>query len=101
MTAMSRPAISPRDQERPFGDDELFFSTTDRKGIISSANDVFVRVSGHPRDALIGSAHNIIRHPDMPRAGCKLLWDHLGAGGPFAGYVKNLAPTAVTTGSSR
>ena len=44
-----RPATaSPLDQERPFGADELFFSTTDRKGVILNGNDVFVRVSGHP-----------------------------------------------------
>jgi len=88
---MARPTTSPRDQERPFGHDELFFSTTDRKGVISGGNDVFVRVSGHAREQLIGSAHNIIRHPDMPRAVFKLLWDYLDADRPFAGYVKNMA----------
>jgi aerotaxis receptor len=89
---MARPKITPRDQERPFALDELFFSITDQKGIIRSGNDVFVRVAGYERvEELIGEPHNVIRHPDMPRAVFKLLWDYLGQGKVFAGYVKNVA----------
>ena len=61
------------------------------KGIILSGNDVFVRMSGYSRETLVGAAHNIIRHPDIPQAVFKLLWDYLEAGKPFAGYVKNMA----------
>lgn len=89
---MARPKIQPREHERPFEFDELFFSTTDQKGIILSGNDVFARVAGYDSVAeLVGQPHNIIRHPDMPRAVFKLLWDTLKAGEPFAGYVKNMA----------
>jgi len=89
---MARPKIVPRDHERRFDFHELFFSTTDQKGIILSGNEVFSRVAGYDSvDELIGQPHNIIRHPDMPRAVFKLLWDTLKAGEPFAGYVKNLA----------
>lgn len=83
---------TPRDQERPFHIDELFFSTTDRKGIIQSGNSVFARVAGYGRvENLIGKPHNIIRHPDMPRAVFKLLWDEINQNKPFVGYVKNMA----------
>jgi aerotaxis receptor len=88
---MARPTVVPRNHERPFGPHELFFSITDRKGVIRSGNEVFVRISGHPHERLIGTAHNIIRHPDMPRAVFKLLWDTIDKGQPFAGYVKNMA----------
>lgn len=88
---MARPTVAPTGLERQFDPHELFFSTTDAKGVILSGNDVFVRVSGHPREELLGSAHNIIRHPDMPQAVFKLLWDYLDAGKSFAGYVKNMA----------
>lgn len=84
-------AASPIDRESPFDVSELFFSTTNRKGIIEAGNDVFVRVSKHPEAELIGSPHNIIRHPDMPRAAFKLLWDTLLGGDPIAAYVKNMA----------
>lgn len=83
--------ITPVNEPREFGINELFFSTTDRKGIITFGNDVFARVSGHPAAQLPGAPHNLIRHPDVPRAVFKLLWDHLLAGRPIAAYVKNMA----------
>ena len=88
---MARPSITPINQEREFHIDELFFSTTDKKGVIRSGNDVFVRVSGYsPVEELIGQPHNIIRHPDMPRCVFKLLWDYIQAGKGIAAYVKNM-----------
>jgi PAS domain S-box-containing protein len=84
--------ITARNEERPFRADELFFSTTDEKGVIRSGNEVFARVSGYDDvRELIGRPHNIIRHPDMPRAVFKLMWDFLKGGNSFAGYVKNMA----------
>lgn len=83
--------VTPRDREAIFELDELFFSTTDFKGIITAGNEVFVRVSGWPVDQLVGKAHNIVRHPDMPRAVFSLLWDYLQAGKPIVAYVRNMA----------
>ena len=88
---MARPQVTPIPVERPFAAHELFFSTTDRKGLIRSGNQIFVRVSAYPLEALLGAPHNVIRHPDMPRAVFRLLWDHLERGRSFAGYVKNMA----------
>jgi PAS domain S-box-containing protein len=83
--------MAPTALERSFALDELFFSTTDRKGIIRSGNRVFARVSAYDADELLGAPHNIIRHPDMPRAVFDLLWDYLGADRPIAAFVKNMA----------
>ena len=80
-----------RNRERRLADGELFFSTTDAKGLITAGNRVFERVSGYSLDELIGRAHNIVRHPDMPRAVFQVLWDTIGAGQPVAAYVKNRA----------
>lgn len=88
---MERGGVTPTGRESQFGIDELFFSRTDRKGIILSGNDVFVRVSGWSEERLIGAPHNIIRHPDVPRAVFRLLWDNLLEGQPVAAYVKNMA----------
>jgi PAS domain S-box-containing protein len=87
------PPVStvPVDRARPFAIDELFFSTTDAKGVICSGNDVFARVSGLELEDLVGKAHNVVRHPDMPRAVFRTFWDALGAGRGVAAYVKNLA----------
>lgn len=79
------------DEPRAFAVDELFFSTTDPRGIITSGNEVFVRISGYSTAELVGRAHNIIRHPDMPRAAFRLVWDRLKAGQPAAALVKNRA----------
>ncbi len=86
-----RSAPPPSEAWRYFGIEELFFSTTDDKGIILAGNHVFERVSAYSRAELIGAPHNLIRHPDMPRCVFKLLWDEIGAGRIIAAYVKNLA----------
>ncbi len=87
----NKRGIEPKNSESPFALDELFFSITDPKGIILTGNDVFQRVSKLPRKELIGKPHNIIRHPDMPRAIFKAVWSTIKQGKPFVGYVKNMA----------
>lgn len=81
----------PTTEERLVTARELFFSTTDRRGVIRSGNSVFSRIAQIPLEELLGSPHNIIRHPDMPAAAFKVMWDRLLAGKPMAAYVKNLA----------
>ncbi len=83
--------IQPVNLPCDFKFNEMFFSTTDLKGVIQSINGVFARVSGYQQEELCGKPHNIIRHPDMPRAVFALLWGNLKKGLPFAGYVKNMA----------
>lgn len=94
-THSTRTRVTPLDREEPLAPHELFFSTTDPKGVITSGNDVFVRVSGHPLGELLGTAHNIIRHPDMPRAVFATMWEHLGRRQPIAAYVKNISATGT------
>lgn len=79
------------DEPRAFAADEIFFSTTDARGVITSGNDVFVRISGYDTTELLGRAHNLIRHPDMPRAAFRLVWGQLRAAQPVAALVKNRA----------
>ncbi|MCK7544098.1 methyl-accepting chemotaxis protein [Marinobacter bryozoorum] len=64
-------------------------STTTLKGVITHCNDDFEEISGFTRDELIGQAHNIIRHPDMPQSVFKAMWDTISAGKPWMGVVKN------------
>ncbi len=86
-----RSSIEIIDQERAFEIDELFFSITDKKGIIKRCNDVFTRISAYETDEVIGAPHSILRHPDMPRVVFQLLWKTIEAGQTIAAYVKNLA----------
>jgi PAS domain S-box-containing protein len=64
-------------------------SKTDTKGIITYVNDLFCEVAGYSREELIGKPHNIVRHPDMPKAAFKNLWDTIQAGEVWSGKVKN------------
>lgn len=88
-------AIGVADQQaeqfHTFGVDELFFSTTNRKGIIEKSNAIFEQISHYSHEELVGAPHNIIRHPDMPSGAFKLVWEQLQAGQPVCAYVKNLA----------
>jgi PAS domain S-box-containing protein len=71
--------------------DDLIVSKTDLTGRITYANDVFCKVSGYSETELLGQQHSIIRHPDMPRAVFKYLWDTIAGGHEVFAYVKNLA----------
>ncbi len=76
-------------QERTYGEDRIIISTTDLKGIITYANEDFIDISGFSREELLGKNHNIVRHPDMPPAAFKDLWDTIQGGKPWRGIVKN------------
>lgn len=75
--------------EYPIDDDTLILSTTDTKGRITYVNQTFIDVSGFSTEELIGKAHNIVRHPDMPPQAFEDLWRTLQAGKPWTGLVKN------------
>ncbi|MBB6252258.1 methyl-accepting chemotaxis protein [Nitrospirillum iridis] len=69
--------------------DELLVSRTDTSGRITYANRAFVRVSGYSHEELLGAPHNLVRHPDMPKAAFADLWATIRAGRPWDGLVKN------------
>lgn len=75
--------------ERALGADELFFSTTDARGVIQQGNSVFVRISGYSLDEIVGAPHNLVRHPDMPAGVFRIMWAWLEAGRPVGAYVCN------------
>lgn len=70
---------------------DLIVSKTDRRGIITYANDVFIRMCGYTEAELLGQPHAIIRHPHMPRCVFKLLWDTIAARQEIFAYVVNRA----------
>ncbi len=83
------PSYATDGAEMPFGIEEMFFSKTDKRGVIDDFNDVFVRVSGFSGEDLCGAPHKILRHPDMPKAVFWLLWTGLQNGEAVGAYVKN------------
>ena len=86
---MSRRNSQIIDEEVTFGASQELVSTTDTRGVVTYANDIFCKVAGFEESELIGKNHNIVRHPDMPSAAFKDMWDHLKKGNPWRGAVKN------------
>ena len=82
---------TPINHEVPFPDNEFIVSKTDLKGKITYGNALFIKLSGYTEEELLGAPHSILRHPDMPKAVFKLLWDTIAAGNEIFAYVKNLA----------
>ena len=76
-------------QEVKLTANDQLISTTDRRGVITYVNQRFVEVSGYSEAELIGSHHNMVRHPDMPQAAFKEMWSKLELGQSWRGVVKN------------
>ncbi|MCL4757438.1 MAG: PAS domain-containing protein [Rhodocyclaceae bacterium] len=81
---------------QPVTDREVFLeegvpivSRTDLRGVITYVNEAFVAISGFTEAELVGTAHNLVRHPDMPPAAFEDLWSTLKTGKPWMGLVKN------------
>ena len=83
----SHPYVSQ--QNTPLDDDITLMSTTDLQSYITHANDTFVQVSGYQLNELLEKPHNLVRHPDMPKAAFADMWYTLKQGEPWSGIVKN------------
>jgi PAS domain S-box-containing protein len=82
--------ITPNNNEKTFEKSVLLVTKTDLKGKITYANKAFMNIVQMSESELIGSPHNIIRHPDMPSIIFKLLWSYLQEGKEIHAYVKNI-----------
>ena len=70
-------------------DDLFLLSETDAKGVITYSSESFAKIANYSIEELVGQPHNLVRHPDMPRAAFKMLWDAVQAKGFWTGIVKN------------
>ncbi|RQO51357.1 chemotaxis protein [Variovorax sp. KBW07] len=77
------------DTEYELAEGEALVSRTDLKGRITYVNPAFVQASGYAVGELMGKAHNIVRHPDVPAEAFADLWQTLGQGLPWTGLIKN------------
>ncbi len=71
-------------------------SRTDTAGIITFVNDEFCKISGYTKDELIGSNHNIVRHPSVPMLEFKKLWETIKNKETYKSTVKNLNKNGTT-----
>jgi PAS domain S-box-containing protein len=72
-----------------FGDHEFIVSKTDLFGKITYGNELFVDISAYSESELLGSPHNILRHPEMPGSIFKYLWDKIKERKEVFAYVIN------------
>lgn len=77
------------EQEFTYPSDYKIVSITDPSSIIKYSSPHFNEVAGYDEGELLGQPHNVIRHPDMPKAAFKDLWTHIQSGRHWMGMVKN------------
>lgn len=75
--------------EYTLNDQAHLVSSTNKKGQITHCNDEFIEASGFTKEELLGSPHNIVRHPDMPPAAFEGMWKKFKSGKHWQGLVKN------------
>ena len=88
---MSVPRPIPTGKEIKLNPKQYIVSKTDTTGKIIYGNDYFSEISGYKETELIGQPHNILRHPDMPKAVFYLMWQYLQNGRNIMAVVKNLS----------
>lgn len=79
--------VTDRQVELP--ENANILSTTDVSSHITYVNPDFIQISGFTEQELLGTSHNIVRHPDMPPAAFGQMWSTLKRGRSWMGLVKN------------
>jgi len=85
---VTRP--EPTDVEHEVKSIDLIVSKSDAEGNITYVNPIFIKISGYSQASLLEKPHAILRHPDMPKAVFRYLWENIKEGRDVMAYVKNL-----------
>ena len=75
--------------QKMMGENDFIVSKTDLKGRITYVNKIFMDMAEYSEEELLGKAHSIIRHQEMPKAVFKLLWDMIQNGDEIFAFVLN------------
>ena len=89
ITGLEITKPQPINEEVPFNGG-VMITETDKAGIITYANRKFRELTGYTKEELIGTPHSINRHPDMPKAAFKGMWEMIKDGNYWEGFVKNM-----------
>jgi methyl-accepting chemotaxis protein len=76
-------------KEQQFSSSDILLSTTNIDSRIKYANKSFCDIAGYSLNEMQDKPHNMVRHPDMPKAAFKDLWSFIQAGNSWMGPVKN------------
>ena len=84
---MTRP--QPTNTQHEVKNVDLIVSKSDAEGNITYVNPIFIKISGYSQANLLEQPHAILRHPDMPKAVFKYLWDTIATKQEVFAYVIN------------
>ena len=82
--------VIPTQVETQLQENDLIVSRTDVKGRIIYCNSAFMVYAGYNEEEILGQPHNLVRHPDMPKAIFRMMWNTLKEKKEFFGFIKNL-----------
>ncbi|MGE4294479.1 MAG: EAL domain-containing protein [Campylobacterales bacterium] len=71
-------------------DESNIVTKSDLGGRITYANKMFYEMTGYTPEEVIGKPHNIVRHPETPKAVFADLWATIQAKKTWRGILKNL-----------
>jgi len=74
---------------REMRDEDFIVSKTDLKGRITYCNQIFINMAEYSEEELLEKPHSIIRHPDMPKAVFRYLWETIPKKEEVFAYVIN------------
>ncbi|EJF06963.1 PAS domain S-box/diguanylate cyclase (GGDEF) domain-containing protein [Thiovulum sp. ES] len=78
------------EQYKKLVDENVITSSTDTRGYITEVSKAFEKISGYSKEELIGTNHNIVRHPDVPKDVYSDMWKTIESGKVWKGEIKNL-----------
>lgn len=87
--AMARNMLKTVQDQMKIIDENVILSETNLKGIITNVSQAYSKISGYSKEELIGKAHFIVRHEDMPSSLYVSLWENLKLGKNWRGEIKN------------
>ena len=89
-----KPNVKPLWVEVTFKEEGLdarsLVTRTNSKGITTFASKAYREMTKYSKNELIGAPHSIVRHPFMPEAAFKDMWDTILEGKHWNGLVMNL-----------
>jgi diguanylate cyclase (GGDEF)-like protein/PAS domain S-box-containing protein len=84
-------ALAELDTYRKALDSHASASVTDARGVIVRVNDTFCRISGYPREQLVGTRHNIVNSGVHPPEFWAQMWQTINTGKVWRAEICNRA----------